>query len=62
MYVALNGFNPSESIDLWCKDKMRRPNQNVRKKYKRHKQVNGLSSKNKAVVVKSNYITFLKVT
>jgi len=32
--VPLNRFSPDTAIDLWWKDKQRRPNQQKRKKYK----------------------------
>ena len=35
--VPLNKFSPDAAIDLWWKDKQRRPNQQKRKKYKRRK-------------------------
>lgn len=35
--VKLKDFNPDAAINLWSRDKIRRPNQKERKKYKRRK-------------------------
>ena len=35
--VPLKEFNPDHAIDLWWKDKLRRPNQRPRAQYKQHK-------------------------
>ena len=53
--IALNDFNPNEPIDLWWKDKIRRPKQNARKKYKKHKKtVEDTSSSSTDVVTSSS--------
>ena len=36
--IALSDFSPNEPIDLWWKDKIRRPKQSARKKYKKRKK------------------------
>ena len=35
-------YHPNEAIDLWCNDKVRHPNQNARKQYKKHKKSSNL--------------------
>ena len=35
--VPLKDFNPESAITLWSKEKIRRPNQKERRKYKRRK-------------------------
>jgi len=34
--VPLSRFNADSAIQLWCRDKTRRPNQTARKTYKKH--------------------------
>ena len=35
--ISLQEFHPDSAIDIWWKEKVRRPNQRTRKKYKKHK-------------------------
>ena len=47
--VAINtespeDFNPDPAIDLWWKDKIRRPNQKLRKPYKKRPKLSSSSS------------------
>ena len=42
--VPLKDFNPDDAIDLWWKDKVRRPNQKPRRPYKKRKRISTSSS------------------
>ena len=42
--IPLKEFSPDDAIDLWWKEKVRRPNQKPRKKYKRTKRTKSTST------------------
>ena len=54
--IPLKDFSPDDAIDLWWKEKVGRPNQKPRKKYKQTKRVKSISTSTSNVASTSTEI------